>query len=416
MALTDVKIKKSKHSDKPVKLTDGFGMYLLLHPNGSKYWRMQFRFAGKQKTHALGVYPTVSLAEARERRDSARKLLANGIDPSAKKQEDKLENSGAFSFETIARQWHSTNKKWSADYGVKILRTFETYIFPVIGNRHVAELKTRDLLVPIKAVEDKGFNEVAMRLKQRTTAIMRYAVQQGIIDYNPAQEMLGAVNTGKRQHRPALPFERYHEFLGRVDSYKGRLLTRLAVKLTLLIFIRSSELRFARWSEIDFKKSLWTIPEEREAVKGVKNSHRGAKMKTRHLVPLSQQAVTILKEIQQISGDHDFIFIGDHYADKPMSENTVNKALRTMGYDTQKDVCGHGFRTMACSSLIESGLWSKDAVERQMGHQERNNVRAAYIHQAEHLDERRVMLQWWADFLDANREGMVRPFEFAQKG
>ncbi|WP_409159324.1 tyrosine-type recombinase/integrase [Pectobacterium sp. B2J-2] len=416
MSLTDTKVKNAKPSEKAVKLTDGFGLYLLVHPNGSKYWQLGYRFEGKQKVFSIGVYPAVSLADARQRRDEAKKLLAAGIDPSAKKQEDKLENSGAFSFETIARQWHSTNKKWSADYGAKILRTFETYIFPVIGKRHVAELKTRDLLVPIKAVEDKSYNEVAMRLKQRTTAIMRYAVQQGIIDYNPAQEMSGAVNTGKRQHRPALPFERYHEFLGRVDSYKGRLLTRLAVKLTLLIFIRSSELRFARWSEIDFKKSLWTIPEEREAVKGVKNSHRGAKMKTRHLVPLSQQAVAILKEIQQISGDHDFVFIGDHYADKPMSENTVNKALRTMGYDTRKDVCGHGFRTMACSALIESGLWSKDAVERQMGHQERNNVRAAYIHQAEHLDERRLMLQWWADFLDANREGMVRPFEFAQKG
>ena len=416
MALTDVKIRNAKHSGKPVKLTDGAGMYLLLHPNGSKYWRMQFRFAGKQKTCALGVYPAISLSEARVLRDEARKLIAQGIDPSAKKQEDKLENSGAFTFEIVARQWHASNKKWSEEYKGKILRTLETYLFPVIGQRHVADLKTRDLLIPIKAVEDKGFNEVAMRLQQRTTAIMRYAVQQGIIDYNPAQEMAGAVSAGKRQHRPALPFERYHEFLGRIDHYNGRRLTRLAVKLTLLTFIRSSELRFARWPEIDFKKSLWTIPEEREAVKGVKHSHRGAKMKTLHFVPLSKQAVAILKEIQEISGDHDFIFIGDHYADKPMSENTVNKALRNMGYDTRKEVCGHGFRTMACSSLIESGLWSKDAVERQMSHQERNSVRAAYIHQAEHLDERRLMLQWWADFLDANREDMIRPFEFAQKG
>lgn len=254
MALTDIKIKKSKHTNKPVKLTDGFGMYLLLHPNGSKYWRMQFRFAGKQKTHALGVYPTVSLADARERRDAARKLLANGIDPSARKQDEKRESNGAFSFETVARRWHAGNKKWSEEYKNKILRTLETYLFPVIGNRHIAELKTRDLLGPVKAVEGKGFNEVAMRLQQRTTAIMRYAVQQGIINYNPAQEMSGAITTGKRAHRPALPFERYHEFLERIDSYRGRLLTRLAVKLTLLTFIRSSELRFARWIEIDFKK------------------------------------------------------------------------------------------------------------------------------------------------------------------
>ena len=413
MALTDIKIRNIKPSGKAVKLTDGFGMYLLIHPNGSKYWRMQYRFGGKQKTLALGVYPVVSLSDARQRRDEAKKLLAKGTDPVVKKQDDKRENSGIFSFESVARQWHAGNKKWSEEYKGKILRTLETYLFPLIGNRHIAELKTRDLLVPIKAVENKGFNEVAMRLQQRTTAIMRYAVQQGILDYNPAQEMSGAITTGKRAHRPALPFERYHEFLERIDSYRGRLLTRLAVKLTLLTFIRSSELRFARWSEIDFKKSLWTIPGEREALPGIKNAHRGAKMKTPHLVPLSRQAIFILKEIREISGDHDFIFIGDHYADKPMSENTVNKALRTMGYDTQKDVCGHGFRTMACSSLIESGKWSKDAVERQMSHQERNNVRAAYIHQAEHLDERRLMLQWWADFLDANQQGTVRPFEFA---
>lgn len=414
MALTDIKIRNTKPSVKAVKLTDGFGMYLLIHPNGSKYWRMQYRFGGKQKTLALGVYPAVSLSDARQRRDEAKKLLAKGTDPVVKKQDDKRENSGIYSFESVARQWHAGNKKWSEEYKGKILRTLETYLFPVIGNRHIAELKTRDLLVPIKAVEDKGFNEVAMRLQQRTTAIMRYAVQQGILDYNPAQEMSGAITTGKRTHRPALPFERYHEFLESIDGYRGRLLTRLAVKLTLLTFIRSSELRFARWSEIDFKKSLWTIPGERAALPGVKNSHRGTKMKTPHLVPLSRQVIAILKEIQEISGDHNFIFIGDHYADKPMSENTVNKALRTMGYDTQKDVCGHGFRTMACSSLIESGKWSKDAVERQMSHQERNNVRAAYIHQAEHLDERRLMLQWWADFLDANRQSVVRPFEFAQ--
>lgn len=191
---------------------------------------------------------------------------------------------------------------------------------------------------------------MAMRLQQRATAIMRYAIQQGIMDYNPAQEMAGAVSAGKRKH---LPFERYPEFLGRIDDYKGRMLTRLAVKLTLLTFIRSSELRFARWSEIDFKKSLWTIPGERDPLLGMKNSHRGARMKSPHLVPLSKQAIVILKEIKQINGEHNFIFIGDHYADKPMSENTVNKALHTMGYDTQKEVCGHGFRSMACSALIE---------------------------------------------------------------
>jgi len=204
-------------------------MYLLIHPNGSKYWRMQYRFGGKQKTLALGVYPVVSLSDARQRRDELKKQLAKGTDPVVKKQHDKRENSDTFSFEAVARQWHAGNKKWSEEYKGKILRTLETYLFPVIGNRHIAELKTRGLLVPIKAVEDKGFNEVAIRLQQLTTAIMRHAVKQGILDYNPAQEMSGAITTGQRAHRPALPFERYHEFLEHIDGYLGRLLTRLAV-------------------------------------------------------------------------------------------------------------------------------------------------------------------------------------------
>ncbi len=226
--------------------------------------------------------------------------------------------------------------------------------------------------------------------------------------------MAGAVASSNRIHRPALELKRLPELLHRIDSYTGRPLTRLAVELTLLIFIRSSELRFARWSEIDFETAMWTIPAERESIEGVKHSQRGSKMRTPHLVPLSSQALAILKAVHQISGDRDFVFVGDHNPRKPMSENTVNKALRVMGYDTKVEVCGHGFRTMACSSLIESGLWSRDAVERQMSHVERNYVRAAYIHKAEHLDERRLMLQWWADFLDKNREKKVSPFDFAK--
>ena len=217
-----------------------------------------------------------------------------------------------------------------------------------------------------------------------------------------------------RQHRPALDLSRLPELLSRIDSYKGQPVTRLAVMLNLLVFIRSSELRYARWSEIDIDNAMWTIPAEREPLPGVKFSHRGSKMRTPHLVPLSQQAVAILAELQTWAGENGLIFTGAHDPRKPISENTVNKALRVMGYDTTQDVCGHGFRAMACSALIESGLWSRDAVERQMSHQERNSVRAAYIHKAEHLEERRLMLQWWADFLDANRERFISPFEYAK--
>ncbi|MCU9688542.1 tyrosine-type recombinase/integrase, partial [Escherichia coli] len=383
MALTDIKVRTAKPTDKQYKLTDGSGMHLLVHPNGSKYWRLQYRFDGKQKMLALGVYPDVSLADARTRRDDARNLLTNNIDPGDKKKSDKIEQEEARTFEQLAVEWHATNKKWSEEHSRRVLKSLEDNLFPAIGKRNIADLKTRDLLAPIKAVELSGRLEVASRLQQRTTAIMRYAVQSGLLDYNPAQEMVGAVASSNRQHRPALQLKRIPELLRRIDSYTGRPLTRLAVELTLLVFIRSSELRFARWSEIDFETSMWTIPAEREAIDGVKHSQRGSKMRTPHLVPLSHQALAILKDVYKLSGDRDFVFIGDHDHRKPMSENTVNKALRVMGYDTKVEVCGHGFRTMACSSLIESGLWSRDAVERQMSHMERNSVRAAYIHKAE---------------------------------
>jgi len=415
MALSDVKVRTAKPEAKAYKLTDGDGMVLLVHPNGSKYWRLRYRFGGKEKMLALGKYPEVSLTDARARRDEARKILANDVDPSENKKAVKVEQEQeAVTFEVVARDWHASNQKWSASHSARVLKSLEDNLFAAIGKRNIAELKTRDLLVPIKAVESSGRLEVASRLQQRTTAIMRFAVQSGLIDYNPAQEMAGAVATSNRQHRPALELSRTPELLYRIDHYSGRALTKLVVELTLLVFIRSSELRFARWSEVDFKTAMWTIPAEREAIDGVKHSQRGSKMKTPHLVPLSLQAVKILEQVKLLSGGHELIFIGDHNPRKPMSENTVNKSLRVMGYDTQVEVCGHGFRTMACSSLIESGLWSRDAVERQMSHMERNSVRAAYIHKAEHLDERRLMLQWWADFLNANREKAISPFDYAK--
>ncbi|EFF0684144.1 tyrosine-type recombinase/integrase [Escherichia coli] len=415
MALTDTKVRSAKPQEKGYTLVDGDGMFLLIHPNGSKYWRFRFRFGGKQHLMAFGVYPETSLADARQKREEARRLVAAGIDPREHKRAVKEEQAKeAITFESVAREWHATNKKWSEEHSRRVLKSLEDNLFSAIGRRSIEELKTRDLLAPIKIVEATGRLEVASRLQQRTTAIMRYAVQSGLIDYNPAQEMAGAVASSNRIHRPALELKHLPELLHRIDGYSGRPLTRLAVELTLLIFIRSSELRFARWSEIDFETAMWTIPAEREAIEGVKHSQRGSKMRTPHLVPLSRQALDILKQVHKLSGNRDFVFVGDHNPRKPMSENTVNKALRVMGYDTKVEVCGHGFRTMACSSLIESGLWSRDAVERQMSHMERNSVRAAYIHKAEHLDERRLMLQWWADYLDVNREKGISPFDFAK--
>lgn len=415
MALTDTKVRSAKPEAKEYSLVDGDGMFLLIHPNGSEYWRFRFRFGGKQHLMAFGVYPETSLADARQKREEARRLVAAGVDPREHKRAVKEEQTKeVITFESVARDWHASNQKWSESHSGRVLKSLEDNLFDAIGKRNIAELKTRDLLIPIKAVEMSGRLEVAARLQQRTTAIMRFAVQSGLIDYNPAQEIAGAVATAKRQHRAALELNRIPELLHRIDTYTGRPLTRLAVELTLLVFIRSSELRFARWSEVDFETAIWTIPGEREPLEGVKHSHRGSKMRTPHLVPLSRQALVILEKIKSMSGNRELIFVGDHDPRKPMSENTVNKALRVMGYDTKVEVCGHGFRTMACSSLIESGLWSKDAVERQISHQERNSVRAAYIHKAEHLGERRLMVQWWADYLDANRESVISPFEYAK--
>lgn len=412
MSLTDLKIKSAKPHNKQYKLSDGDGLFLLVHSNGSKYWRFRYYFNGKEKFMSIGQYPNVLLSEARKIRDEAKSLLARNIDPQVEKKAKQFEDEIQVTFEQVARKWCTNNKTWSEPHRAKVLRTLELYLFPKIGAYSISALTTRQLIVPIKAVEENGRFEVASRLQQRTSAIMRYAIQNGYISYNPAQDLKRVVSKIKVNHRPALELEKIPELLERIDNFKGRELTKLAIKLSLLIFIRSSELRFARWLEIDFDKKIWTIPAEREEIDGVPHSQRGSKMRTPHLIPLSDQAIEILKQIHEISGMYELVFIGDHSARKPMSENTINKALRSIGYDTKTELCGHGFRTMACSALVESNLWSRDAVERQMSHQERNGVRAAYIHKAQHIIERTKMVQWWADYLDSIRTEYVMPYEF----
>ncbi|MGR7480549.1 tyrosine-type recombinase/integrase [Klebsiella aerogenes] len=415
MPLTDTAIRNAKPLDKPRKLTDAQGLYLLLKPGGSKYWYLKYRFEGKERKLAFGPYPDVTLAQARKYREDARALLSAGTDPGLIKQQSKTVHKKNASFEVLARQWVKTKKGWSQIHTERSLRAMEIHLFPVLGNVSVASLKTVDLLVPLLALEKKGYQETAMRMQQRIAAILRYAVRQGFITRNPASDLTDAITPPQTRHHPALPLEKLPEFLTRIDSYRGRLLTRLAVQLNLVIFIRSSELRFARWPEIDLEEGFWTIPAEREAIPGVRYSERGAKMKAPHLVPLSTQAIALLKQLKRLSSDEIFLFPGDHDLAKPMSENTINKALRVMGYDTKTEICGHGFRAMACSALIESGLWTEEAVEKQMSHQERNNVRAAYSHLTKHLEQRTQMMQWWADYLDANREGYIAPWVYARQ-
>nr|WP_236943613.1 site-specific integrase [Jeongeupia sp. USM3] len=272
------------------------------------------------------------------------------------------------------------------------------------------------MLAPLRKVEERGALDLASRLRQHIDGIMRYAVQTCLIDTNPARDMTGALAVRKATHRPALALERIPELLQRVENDGGRILTKHALRFTLLTFVRSSELRFMRWDEIDTNRAIWTIPASRTEIEGVKHSHRGAKMREPHMVPLSHQALAVLEAIRPLTGRFDLVFAGDHDASKPMSENTVNQALRRMGFDTKTEVCGHGFRAMACSALLESGLWSEDAIERQMSHKERNGVRAAYTHKAEFLAQRRLMVQWWADWLDANRTQFIPPHDFAGQG
>ena len=416
MALNDSKIRAAKSLDKSYKFTDSQGLYLTVSTSGSKLWYFRYRFDGKENRLAFGAYPLVTLAEAREKRDAARKLLASAINPSQLRKTDSTAVDESRTFKFIATAWHtSCLKLWSESHADKILTCLKRYVFPDIGAMDIARIETQHLAQLVKAIDDKGVHDVAGRVKQHLTKIMRHAVQQGVIKYNPAYDLDGVVTPVATQHHPALPLKRLPELLEKMDGYKGRLLTRLALELNLHVFLRSSELRLARWDEFNLKARIWTVPAKRDAVKGVRFSERGAKMKDEHLVPLSAQAVALLEQIKDIAGGSVFVFPGAHSLDKPMSENTINKALRVIGYDTQTEVCGHGFRTMACSALNESGLWSKDAIERQMSHKERNGVRAAYVHKAEHLEARMEMMQWWSDYLDVSREGYVAPYIYARQ-
>ncbi|CND06281.1 tyrosine-type recombinase/integrase [Yersinia pseudotuberculosis] len=416
MALTDSKIRSAKTPTKSYKLADSQGLYLTISASGAKLWYFRYRFEGKDNRLAFGAYPLVTLAEAREKRDAARKLLISGIHPSLSRKPKKITIDETRTFKYIANAWHtSCLKLWSENHAAKILTCLERYAFPNIGAMDIAGIETCHLAQLVKAIDDKGVHDVAGRVRQHLTKIMRHAVQQGIIKYNPAFDLDGVVTPVATQHHPALPLKRLPELLAKIGDYKGRELTRLALELNLHVFLRSSELRFARWDEFNLKAHIWSVPAQREAVKGVRFSERGAKMKDEHLVPLSRQAVALLEQIKDISGESAFVFTGAHSMNKPMSENTINKALRVIGYDTKTEVCGHGFRTMACSALNESGLWSKDAIERQMSHKERNGVRAAYVHKAEHLEARMEMMQWWSDYLDVSREGFIAPYIYARR-
>lgn len=415
--LTDAKCSAAKAKEKTYKLSDGLGLYLEIKPSGVKTWRFKFRRAnGKEALATFGTYPAVTLKAARTRLGAAREMLAEGKDPVDEGKKDRLRAAGELdqTFEVVARQWlvsHAVNLKPAHAYTIQ--RRLELHLFPMLGSRPISDLTPRDLYRPLLAIEEKGSFDLASRLRNYLDNIMRLAIRHGHIDSNPARDLTRAPKAPKTQHRPALELEHLPDFLTRVEADTGRRLYRIALRLSVLMFVRASELRNARWSEVDLDAAMWTIPPGREPIKGVKFSERGSKMGDTHKVPLSNQAVKLLREAQEISGHTPLVFIGDSDHRKPMSEVVINMALRRMGYDTKTEVTAHGFRAMACSALNESGLFSVDAIERQMSHKERG-VRAAYIHKADYMQERSLMMQWWADYLDANRSEHISPVDFSK--
>ncbi|ROM99449.1 MULTISPECIES: tyrosine-type recombinase/integrase [Pseudomonas] len=417
--LSDSACRSAKPTDRAYKLFDGDGLYLLVQPNGRKGWRFRYvKPDGREGLTSFGNYPVVGLADARKKRLEVKRMLAEGIDPIESKHQAKTQATiRGRTFESAALDWHKAmSAKWAPGHAKTVLSRLKTHVFPLIGARSIVDLDTHDLMQPLEAIQKRGTIDVALRVQNYLQSIMREAKRSRQITANPAYDLEGLIKAPRVVHRPALPLSRLPELQERIDTYKGRALTRLTVMLSLHVFVRSSELRFARWSEFDLKRGTWEIPDTRPALDGVPFSTRGTKMAGDiHLVPLSPQAVTLLEQIRTLTGEFDLVFAGDANPSKPMSENTVNSALRNMGYDTKTEICGHGFRSMACSALIESGLWSETAIERQMSHKERNNVRAAYIHKAEFIEERRLIMNWWSRYLEANRQEHVTPHEFANQ-
>jgi len=401
MQLKDVQIKKAQpEPGKPfAKLRDGRGMYLLVNSAG-KYWRFDYRHGGTRKTLALGVYPDVSLRDARERLDVARKQLAAGIDPGAAKKAVKLAQAGADTFESVAREWHAKfSPAWVASHSDRILKRLETDVFPWIGKRAINEIKAPELLSCVRRVESRGALETAHRVLQNCGQVFRYAVATGRAERDSAADLRGALPPTQEKHHASITDPReVGALLRAIDNYQGFFVTKCALRFAPLVFVRPGELRSATWDEIDLDKAEWRIP-----------AHR-MKMRELHIVPLSAQAKALLEELVPLTGRGvpakpdvpRYIFPGGRSRERPMSNNAVLSALRRMGY-AKDEMSGHGFRSMASTLLHEQG-WNHQAIERQLAHAERNAVSAAYNY-TEHLPERRKMMQAWADYLDGLKRG-----------
>lgn len=408
MPLTDTAIRNAKPAATQRKLADEKGLFLLVHPNGSKYWRFKYRFEGKEKLLALGVYPDIPLASrfkknekgdpieikgARKLRDEARELLAQGIDPGASRKAHKAVKQGqaANSFEVIAREWFAKfSHEWAPSHSDKIIKRLEKDVFPWMGNRPISEIKSPELLAVIRRTESRGALDTTHRVKQNCGQVFRYAVATGRAERDPSQDLKDAIPSTKKNHFASItdPVQ-VGELLRAIEGFRGTFVVQCALSLAPMLFVRPGELRRAEWKDFDLDKSEWR--------------YFVTKTKTEHLVPLATQAVSILRELEALTGDRQHVFTGRD-PKKPMSDAAINAALRRMGYDTKTEITGHGFRAMARTILAEELHQKPEVIEHQLAHKVPDALGSAY-NRTKFLKERRAMMQLWADYLDGLKVG-----------
>lgn len=392
MPLTDAKIRNAKATDKPLKLTDGGGLYLEIRPTGAKLWRLRYRIGGKENVFAIGGYPEVGLADARNEREKAKPLIRQGIHPSHNRQAERLANNAANAntFEAVTREWIKKKaSSWTPFYLRQVERTMEAEVFPFVGKLPIRSVSAAHLLEILSRIEARGAATVALLVRQWSSAVFRYAVATLRADVDPAAALKGAVHRPKVQHHKPLTREQIVEFSKALEQYGGYRATVIALRLMLLTFVRTVELRKAEWAEFDLDRAEWRIPAER------------MKMRELHIVPLSRQAVELLRELQTLSGGRRLLFPNLRRPNECMTATTLNRALERMGFNGKDSIgfSAHGFRATASTMLNEMG-YRADVIERQLAHAERNKVRASY-NQAEYLEERRQMMQAWADKIDS---------------
>jgi integrase len=388
MSLTDSTIKAAKSKDKPFKLSDAHGLYLLINPSGSKLWQWKYRVGGKEKKLAIGAYPTIGLQQARQRRDNAREQLANGIDPSVERKATKHALVAVeLTFEALAREWYAYNApRWAETTRYKANLYLENDIISGIGSRPVKAINRPELVTLVRSVEARGTLNAASKIRQWLHQIFRYGLAKGVVDANPATDLdVLAAPAKPPRHHPHISFAELPDLLAKVEAANVYAPTRYAINLLVLTAVRPGELRAAPWSEFDLDAATWTIPKER------------MKARRPHVVPLPRQAVAILRQLQKITGSYDLLFPGQQNPDRPMSENTINKALRLMGYEGRQT--GHGFRHLL-STELNGRSYNRDWIERQLAHGDTDDIRDTYNH-AVYLDQRRDMMQAWADSIDA---------------